>query len=186
MIIRHAEKPEPADGPGGSATGGITPDGGLDAESLTVRGWTRAGALAALFDPRAADGSPLPPRPGLVRPTSLYASDPGGHGSKRPLQTIAPLAAALGHTPDTRYDKGQEQQLSADLVATAGPVLVCWQHENIGAIVAGLGPVTPGPPLSWPGSRFDMVYVFTRAGAAWTFAQVPQMVLAGDSPTLFG
>ena len=181
MIVRHGEKPE-----GDGDPKGVTADGKHDKESLVVRGWTRAGALVGLFDPRAGDGSALPTRPGLAPPEGIFASDLGGQCSKRPLQTVSPLADALGITPDTRFDKGQEGQLVAALANAPDPVLISWQHESIGAIVAGLGQVHPQPPASWPGARFDMVYVFTRAGAGWTFAQVPQMLLAGDAPTPFG
>jgi hypothetical protein len=61
---------------------------------------------------------------------------------------------------------------------------VSWEHEHIPAIIARLGQVTPRPPGSWPGDRFDIVYVFTRtaSGSGWDFSQVPQMLLAGDSP----
>ena len=47
-------------------------------------------------------------------------------------------------------------------------------------------PVTAGsknPGAPWEGrGRFDMVWVFDRQASGWTFSQVPQMVLAGDSP----
>jgi len=45
------------------------------------------------------------------------------------------------------------------------------------------GEITPTPPASWPAGRFDIVYVFIRATRSdgWTFSQIPQMLLAGDS-----
>ncbi|MEU7146040.1 histidine phosphatase family protein [Nocardia sp. NPDC046473] len=178
MIIRHAEKPTGSGGPRG-----VTEDGDKDNESLTVRGWTRAGALAELFAPRAGDGTPAPLRVGLSRPATIFASNPGGDGSKRPQQTVTPLAQALSVSVDTRFTKGQEAELVAALPGTRGPVLISWQHESIGAIVEHLGAVDPAPPKSWPGERFDMVYVFTRRGDGWGFTQVPEILLAGDSPT---
>ena len=62
---------------------------------------------------------------------------------------------------------------------------MAWEHVHIADIVAHLGTVTPKPPGAWPGDRFDVVYVFTRAaaGRGWTFTQVPQEVPAGDSPS---
>ncbi|MEC3917596.1 hypothetical protein [Nocardia sp. CDC160] len=177
MIIRHAEKPT-----GSGKPYGITADGEQDEESLTVRGWTRAGALVELFDPWNSDGSPASLRPGLLRPAAIYASDPGSHGSKRPEQTVTPLAAALNVKIDARFPKGQEAQLVAALSGVAGPVLISWQHENIGAILAQLSGIAPAPPKSWPDDRFDIVYVLTRNGTGWTFTQVPQMLIAGDSP----
>ncbi|MVU82545.1 hypothetical protein GPX89_35610 [Nocardia sp. ET3-3] len=178
MIIRHAEKPT-----GSGKPYGLTEDGEQDVESLTVRGWTRAGALVELFDPRNPDGSPAALRPGLLRPATIFASDPGAHGSKRPEQTVTPLAAALNVKIDQRFPKGQEAQLVSALAGAAGPVLISWQHENIVAILAQLNGIAPAPPKSWPDERFDIVYVFTRNGTGWTFTQIPQLLLAGDSPT---
>ncbi|MFI5780632.1 histidine phosphatase family protein [Nocardia sp. NPDC051570] len=177
MIVRHAEKPT-----GSGSPHGITEDGEKDKESLTVRGWTRAGALVELFAPRAADGTPAPLRPGLSRPATIFASNPGGDGSKRPQQTVTPLAQALSLSVDTRFTKGGEADLVAALPGAQGPVLIAWQHESIGAILDHLGAIDPAPPNSWPGARFDMVYVLTRQGDGWRFTQIPQLLLAGDSP----
>ncbi|MEY9886626.1 hypothetical protein ABIA35_002259 [Catenulispora sp. MAP12-49] len=184
MIIRHAEKPT-----GSGAPYGLTADGTQDAHSLTIQGWTRAGALAGLFDPRDATGAPAALRTGLTRPTTVAASSAGtgGSNSKRPSETVTPAAAALGVTLQTPYSVGQEAQLAAWLTGPSGPpgpTLVAWEHSHIPDIIAHLGQVTPKPPSSWPGDRFDIVYVFTRAsGGGWTFTQVPQSLLAGDSPT---
>jgi len=81
MFIRHAEKPGvPGDGKGG----GVQPDGSQDGESLTVRGWQRAGALVQFFA-----------RPEL-KPGVIFASGLGhGSKSKRPMQTVTPLADLL-------------------------------------------------------------------------------------------
>jgi hypothetical protein len=184
MVIRHAEKPA-----GSGAPYGITADGAQDSHSLIVRGWTRAGALAGLFDPRDSSGQPVTPRPGLRRPAMVLAARPGtgASNSKRPEETVTPLAAALGSDLNLSFALGQEAGLAAWLTGKsgpAGPVLVSWEHEHIPAIIAHLGQVTPRPPGSWPGDRFDIVYVFTRtaSGSGWDFSQVPQMLLAGDSP----
>lgn len=174
MIIRHAEKPT------GSARG-VTADGIQDPESLTVPGWSRAGALVELFAPRGSDNTPAAVRSGLLRPVAVVASNPRRDGSKRPFQTVTPLAAELAVTVNLAQAKGQEAELVEGLRGLAGPVLIAWQHESIPAIVAHLGPVSPTPPPTWPDSRFDMVYVFTRAGDHWKFTQVPQLLMAGDS-----
>lgn len=175
MIIRHGEKPD------GSGPQGVLPSGAVDDHSLTVAGWTRAGALVGLFDPRGTSG-PLPLRPGLARPAAVMAANPDG-ASKRPAQTVTPLAAALGATLDTGLAKGQEKELAARLAAVTQPTLVAWEHESIPAIVAHLGAVDPAPPSSWPGDRFDLVWCFTpRGDGSFAFAQVPQLLLAGDGP----
>ncbi len=178
MIIRHAEKPE-----GSGPPYGITDDGEQDEKSLIVRGWTRAGALVELFDPRDEDAEPVAIRAGIARPATIFAADPGKHGSKRPLETVTPLAQALGLQVDQRFGKGQEAELVAALAAAHGPVLIGWEHENIEAIIDAMGTITPAPPKTWPGDRFDVVYVFHRDGAGWSFTQVPQMMLAGDTTT---
>jgi hypothetical protein len=170
MIVRHAEKP---DGP----TSGVDADGSSDPEGLTTRGWARAGALATLFAPLAG-----PVRSGLVRPTALLASDPGKDGSRRPEQTLAEVAAVLGLPVGTPARKSDHAGIAAALVAAGGAPLVAWQHQDIPGIVAALGPVTPAPPAAWPGDRFDVVWVLRAEGGGWSFGQVPQLVLAGDSP----
>ncbi|WP_459959257.1 hypothetical protein [Nocardia sp. IFM 10818] len=177
MIIRHAEKPTDSGAPHG-----ITADGDRDPDSLTVLGWTRAGALTGLFDPHTTDDEPAPLRPGLARPATIFAADPGSHGSKRPLQTITPLAADLGLTPNTSFAKGQEKELAAALTTATAPVLICWEHQNIAAILDAMGTITPAPPKSWPANRFDIVYVLHRTPETWTFTQLPQLLLSGDSP----
>src|SRR5690242_10170193 len=111
MIIRHGEKPTVKHQP----PYGVSADGEQDWESLTVRGWMRAGALDALFKPPGgafADAA-------LATPSVVYASrprDPGialaeddeGSKSKRPLQTITPLAQKLGLAPNLDFAKGEE------------------------------------------------------------------------------
>jgi hypothetical protein len=171
MFIRHAEKPV------GIATG-ITEDGVADPESLTVRGWQRAGALATYF--RDA----LPP---LQVPARIYASDVikkdgSGSRSKRPLQTISPLAALVGLTPDRSFTKGQEVALAATLNTATVPVFISWQHESIAAIVDALGGPPSGAPAVWPDDVYDWVWILTKNGGdGWHFSETRQQLLAGDT-----
>ncbi len=174
MLIRHGEKPD---------TGpplGVLASGDQDFQSLTVRGWTRAGALTALFDP--AHGKP---RAGLNRPTALFASNPGAAGSKRPLQTVTPLAERLG-LPVRQMDVLSEESADVEaialaLMATPGSPLGSFQHHLIPQIAKAFGTVIPAVPAKWPGDRYDVVWVFTRRSAkTWRFNQVPQRLLAGD------
>jgi hypothetical protein len=170
MIIRHAEKPDEV------TPHGVRPDGTPDTHSLTAAGWARAVALAELF----ASARNRPPK-GLRRPDAVYAALGGKSGSLRPVQTVVPLAARLGRSVITRYGKGAETHLAAELAARGGVTLVCWQHGSIPDIVNGLGCVTPAPPASWPRSRYDLVWILTRNGDIWQFSEVPQLLLAGDS-----
>lgn len=178
MFIRHAEDPGVPD-----ESSGVTQAGDVDARSLSVRGWTRAGALVTLFDPRDADGKPLPPHAGLDRPTTIFASDPGKTRSRRSLETVTPLAAALNLQVDTRFGSSQTTDVAEALSRARGTVLVAWKHEQIAEIISHLTGVTPTPP-PWPKGRYDLVYVLTRSGAGWHFGPVAQFLLAGDQPAI--
>jgi hypothetical protein len=192
MIIRHGEKPLVKD----QAPYGVTADGEEDWKSLTVQGWQRAGALRALFAPLAKVFS----SDALAKPTVIFASnaleaksaqaDPEGSNSKRPSQTVTPLASWLELTPNLSFGKGDEAALVADVLTQTGVVLIAWQHERIVDIAGDL--VKSGPPLQpipqkWPDNRFDLVWVFdppVPPETQWTFVQVPQMLLKGDIDTI--
>ena len=135
LIIRHAEKPEP----GGDI--GINSQGQPDKESLTPRGWQRAGTWVQLFAPPSGQNALLP------QPNALFAADhvssnhetaADGDGSKsrRPLETIRPLADKLGVQIDHRFTKGGERNLASAISGIDGVVLVCWQHEDIARIAS--------------------------------------------------
>jgi len=180
MIIRHGEKPE--DGISGTKKLlGVDESGANDPESLIVRGWQRAGALARLFAPAA--GAPL--RPGLETPNVLFASAVAPHShSRRPQQTISVLQQLLGAavTTDYSHPKGGDLAMAAAAMAANGIVLISWEHEVIPDI-ANLITGNQSCPQKWPGERFDLVWVFARSAPAspWQFTQVPQLVLSGDS-----
>ncbi|MGW4528816.1 hypothetical protein [Amycolatopsis sp. NPDC004378] len=171
MIIRHGEKPA-----GSGAPQGIDVDGNTDLHSLTVAGWTRAGALVELFAPGAGSL-----RAGLARPTAIYAAGGTGGEGQRPRETVGPLAARLGVPVTTTFAKGGEAALAAEVACRSGVTLICWQHEEIPALTTAVGTVGPAPPQSWPDNRFDVVWVLAPTGAGWSFTQVPQLLLAGDS-----
>ncbi|TWE09309.1 hypothetical protein [Rudaeicoccus suwonensis] len=176
MIVRHAEKPE-----GGGAPYGVTAQGDVDAESLTVTGWSRAGALVGLFDPFDVNG-PIEPRAGLQRPERLVAADPAD-GSARPVETLTPLSERLQISIESSWPKKSAATVAAALRSSRGATLVAWQHQDIPAIAEALGRSEPAVPSKWPGDRFDVVWVFRRRGSGWVFSQVPQLLLAGDRDT---
>ncbi|SFW86373.1 hypothetical protein [Amycolatopsis australiensis] len=171
MIIRHAEKPA-----GSGTPQGIDVDGNADPHSLTVAGWTRAGALVELFAPGAGSV-----RAGLGRPTAIYAAGGTGGEGRRPRETVSPLAARLGLPVTTTFAKGGETALAAEAARRSGVTLISWQHEEIPALTEAFGTVNPAPPHKWPDNRFDIVWILAPAGAGWSFTQVPQLLLAGDS-----
>ena len=214
MIIRHAEKPGsytfappllPTQTYQGFDLVGDT-DPTSQGDSLISMGWARAGGLIRLF------ASPTSP---LVTPDCIYTSSPGEDAdtgkahSQRPYQTTLPLAAMLNFD-QTTFDSTFSKKHFPDMVTAAlkqsqSNVLICWQHEDIltstksdppnHSIVDELLRQTKSDPTNlnlpknpWPGSRFDMVLVFTRdiaTGHLTSFSQVPQMLLPGDSSTPF-
>jgi hypothetical protein len=181
-IIRHAEKPlKPP-------LSGVDYDGGQNEHSLLPRGWQRSGALAAVFHP---DFGPV--RAGLRTPTVLVAPSwghPGKTAAHRSYQTIQGLSEQLGVPITSQFAQGQEQQLAESLVRShSGVVLICWEHKHIPAIASSL-PVVSGTaiPRNWPDDRYDIIWSFTLVPepgpVRYTFGQIPQRLLAGDSRTV--
>jgi hypothetical protein len=175
MVIRHAEKPEGLDA-------GVAYTGKESGHQLIVRGWQRAGALTVLFGPTYG---PLQ-NPEIETPQFLFASN---DTSVRPIDTITPLSMKLGVEIDTTYDKGSEAQLVAAAKQCDGGVLIAWQHGRIPVIAAEIledPTLIAGVPAKWPGNRFDIVWVFDLDAKTQTykFSQVPQLILAGDLPSV--
>jgi hypothetical protein len=181
-IIRHAEKPlKPP-------LSGVDYQGSQNEHSLLPRGWQRSGALAALFHPEFG-----PMREGLLTPTVLVAPSwghPGKTAAHRSYQTIQGLSEHLGLPIMSEFAQGQEQQLADNLVGTnSGVVLICWEHKHIPVIASSL-PVVDGTaiPRKWPGDRYDVIWSFTlvpeRGPVRYTFSQMPQQLLSGDTATV--
>ncbi len=175
MVIRHAERPDDA-----GLIIGVTIEGRPDSEDLTVAGWQRSGALVGLF---------LPPGggfidPNLATPDAIFASGIGPHSkSQRPQHTVGPLAAKLGLQLNTNHLKGEESKLVDDVLASDGVTLIAWEHQAIPLIGNSIIGNNTSCPQSWPGNRFDLVWVFDQVVGSreWIFHQVPQRLLAGDS-----
>jgi hypothetical protein len=178
-IIRHAEKPlKPP-------LTGVDYEGSQNEHSLLPRGWQRSGALAALFHPGSN-----PVRVGLRTPTVLVAPSwghPGKTAAHRSYQTIQGLSEHLALPITSHFAQGQEQQLADSLLRShSGVVLICWEHKHIPVIASSL-PVVSGTaiPRKWPGDRYDVIWSFTLVPepgpVRYTFGQIPQLLLAGDS-----
>jgi broad specificity phosphatase PhoE len=179
MLVRHAEK-EPEAGP---PPYGINAEGEQDKHSLTVRGWQRAGALVPFFRLAWARG--------IEPPDAVYASKVGdsvliadGHDiskSLRPQQTVTPLVDAIGPEKglQTPCAVGEEAELVQAIMANeTGIVLVAWEHHHIPDIAKAF---SAQAPASWPGSRFDNVWVLTRSHrGTYAFEEVPQSLLSDD------
>lgn len=194
-IIRHGEKPAdpltagPGQAPAPAAPPfGVDYQGDQDEHSLLPRGWQRSGALAVLFDP--ALGAL---QAGLQVPTALLSpsyGDPDKTTAHRTYQTILGLSDRLGLQIASDFAEGQEPGLAASVVRSyPGVVLICWEHDHIPALASSL-PTMPGTviPQQWPGDRFDVVWTFTlvpgSTPAQYTFGQIPQQLLSGDTGTI--
>ena len=180
MLLRHAEKPL-GDGP----PHGVTIDGVMDPESLTPRGWQRAGALVGLFVPdRSGSGAPT-----LPTPTHLFASQIGGsEHSQRTRETLLPLSDRIGLVVDSRFPKEAVGELVRAVRTIDGMVLIAWEHHLIPSIANLLAQDAWRVPQIWPDDRYDLVWVFesTGEGGGTGFREVPEMLLAGDRPTPIG
>ena len=194
-IIRHGEKPAdpPLAGPGQSPPApeppfGVDEQGNQNPHSLLPRGWQRSGALTVLFDPAAGT-----PQAGLRTPAALLSPScghPARTAAHRTHQTIQGLSDRLGLQTVSTFAEGQESELAASVVSGyPGVVLICWEHDHIPALASSL-PAIPGTaiPQTWPGDRFDVIWTFTlvpeTAPGQYTFSQVPQQLLSGDTSTV--
>ena len=191
MVIRHAEKPGVYDG---VRYEGVRADGQADPKSLVTFGWERAGGLVALFAP------PRGPAPGLSTPGFLFAADPEDKGdsgrgngaddepSQRPYQTLVALARKLGFEINATGKKAKfKDMVDAAALGCDGVVLIAWQHQDIPEICRHILKHTDMPrlsvPATWPGARYDLVWVFDRPGGSGpvtAFTQIPQLLLAGE------
>lgn len=174
MVIRHAEKPSNSPPPYG-----VTDEGEHEDESLTIRGWQRAGALAALLAP--PDGSPRDPA--LAEPRFIYASKPTKrNGSRRPLETVMPLAEKLAIRVNANFPKADYGEMLEEVFMCRGVVLVSWQHEFMPLIANHILGDETTAPQEWPPERYDVIWVFDRdpTSGLYAFTQVPQSLLLGD------
>ena len=177
-LLRHGEK-QLGDGP----PHGVSVDGIPDRESLTPRGWQRAGALVGLFVPRT-EGSAARVVP---TPTRLFASEIGPRSqSRRPLETLQPMSDRLGLPIDEPFLKDDLDGLVQAIRACEGNVLVAWEHKRIPLIANRLVGDASLVPQAWPDDRYDLVWVLEPAPTSHDFRlrQVPQLLLAGDQPAI--
>jgi hypothetical protein len=175
-IIRHAEKPVGNDG-------GLDQDGNATPYGLTVRGWQRAGALAAAFAPNNTFlTSELPVPTALTAPSYPQPVH-------RPMLTLLPLSNRLAipiQQPEP-VDADPATIVGAVLALNAEAVVISWEHLHIPPLAsafAGHLAVTNANaiPASWPDDRFDLIWRFQQsADQSWTFGIVGQQLLARDS-----
>ncbi|MDP2864789.1 MAG: histidine phosphatase family protein [Elusimicrobiota bacterium] len=168
IIIRHAEKQEYGN-------------------QLSEKGYRRADALVKFF-------LSVPAVTGYGTPVAIYAAAPKNEDSSiRAIQTVKPLARALGITLNTGFTRGQAHKLVKDIMEnpkyTGRMVLVSWQHGHIPDIVRELAEYSSyGPaaqvtlPAVWPDASFDRVWIIDLyRGRVLSFKDIPQRLLPGDS-----
>ena len=174
LLLRHAEKPD-------SENRGVTQKGRRDKQSLTVRGWQRAGALCRLLAP--ANNFIVNSETGLGSPRFIYASKPRKHhGSRRCLQTVMPLAEKLDIEVNSQFSRDETAEMLSDAFGCDGVVLICWQREFIPQIANLILGDDALAPHEWDEDRFDLLWVFEKnpLTSRYDFKQVPQNLLAGD------
>lgn len=173
FVIRHAEKSTPDD-----IVRAVDEFGRPDPHELSVLGWQRAGALAALLgNANRLNGS------GLQQPRHLFAARPTSEApSVRAVRTLQPLADVLGLPISLEFPVGEEAGLVQRLKTLDECVLVAWEHKAIVAIATLLLGTNSTLPVCWPEDRFDVVWAFSPAGGGWRLTQLPQLLLAGDRP----
>jgi len=187
MIIRHGEKlGDPKD----------DKDAG---PNLSARGAARAAALPGLFLPAAMSrecalehqshaGLTATYMPGKVpkaaarfpAPDFLFATAHSPE-SKRPRQTITPLAAALGLPINHDYgEKKKDIDALAALLRTSHyvgkTILICWHHGAIPDLATALGATGATP---WAATVFDRIWVIDYDTAP-AIRQFGQELLFGD------
>ena len=169
ILIRHAEKPE--------AGAGLSP-----------QGFKRADALVKFFK-----SEPAVRRYG--DPAAIFAAAPKNEDSSiRSIQTVTPLAKALGIQIDSSFMCGQTNKLARAIMENPAyngcMVLICWQHERlIDAAQAFVEYNNSSPavfnsiPLEWPSETFDRAWILDLVdGKVVSFKNIPQRLLPGDSP----
>lgn len=161
ILIRHGEKP-------------------AQGAHLNERGRQRAKALVSFFTTRSE----------VLRfgtPVAIYAMNPGvdSDDSDRPIETVQPLAEALGLPvlhPLTRMEiEPLVQEIKSNPSYNGKMVLICWEHKMIPAIANLFG--ADDAPHKWHGGTFDRAWVIDLdpQGQEVRFQDFPEQLLAGDS-----
>ena len=158
LLIRHAEK--------------LT-DGRMD---LSPVGFERAKVIPRLFGGAGAAAPHNLPRPDFLFATHVSKK------SNRPVETITPLAQALGLPISSEVADDDYAVLAKELLSGkyAGKVvLVAWHHGKLPEFAEALGAKPPYKP--WPDTQFDRVWRIDYRDGKATLSDLPQGLLAGDS-----
>ncbi len=141
FIMRHGEKPTAGD-------------------NLDAQGYQRATGLPAFF----ASTTQLKQ---FGPPVAIYAMAPSNtDSSNRPVETVAPLAKALGIQINSSFTKLQIVPLVTQIMNSPAynnkSVLICWEHTMIPQIAKDFGATMA--PQAWDGNVFNQIWVLSLAG----------------------
>jgi broad specificity phosphatase PhoE len=164
IIIRHAEKP---------------PDGSdrPERDDLSLEGRERAAALVPYF---RGNQQVLK----FDTPVAIYAQSSAKQHSRRPIQTVQPLASALGVPLIDKFARDDVAEMVKEINANPAyrgkMVLICWEHHVIPKIATAFG--AEDAPKEWPGKYFDRLWIITfREGERPDFRERKQRLMFGDS-----
>ena len=130
LLVRHAEKPRSKRDPSLSAKGRQS------AERLARLLPVRFPFVAFLFAARS-------------RPTS-----------RRPEETLEPMASLLGLPIDTRFDEDDPDVFARELAEAPyaqAHVLVAWRHDGLPALARALG--AQDVPETWDAAVYDRLWI---------------------------
>ena len=151
ILMRHADKPDDPDDP-----------------DLSAAGVVRAEHLAT-YIPQA-----------FGKPDYIMATARSKH-SERPLETVEPLARAVGAT--VQHDIGDKdfedlvEEIFSDPSYHDKTVVICWHHGTLPAIAALLGAPAGSYPDPWPDDTYNVILDFRydpNSGAAPAVTQVTE------------
>jgi hypothetical protein len=163
ILIRHAEKPDDD-----------------SAKDLNAAGVARANALVDFFATNAVIAE-------KGEPQFIFAKYKKGSSAPtmRAVETVTPLARALGIAVDTDYGKKNMSDMTSSLLKDAAydgkVVLICWDHDELPDLAQALG--ITAAPAKWKGGVYDRFWVadFDSEGSVTTFQDLPQHLMPGDS-----
>ena len=138
---------------------------------LSDTGYERAQALVRLFGDC------------FCKPDTLMAAA-NTPKSSRPVETLEPLAAALGLTINGAFETKDVDRLAEHLCGARGSsgrvVLISWRHDAIAPLARALG--AQHAPSHWPEHVFDRVWrLLVSTDGTVRFADLAQGLLPGDA-----
>src|SRR5215207_9743486 len=138
---------------------------------LSDTGYERARALVRLFGNC------------FCKPDALFAAA-NKPKSSRPVETLEPLAAALGLTIKAEFGTMEVDRLAEHLRSPSAPagriVLISWRQDGIPLLARALG--AQDAPTHWPEPVFDRVWrLLFLADGPVRFADLAQGLLPGDA-----